>query len=343
MSAYRVDFSIGPEIGRGHYGVVCRGSDPVHGLVAIKSFSRKTGESADEWNQRRKNLLSEGEKLKRATHQNIVQVFNVAEAETGDSIHLVMEFCSGGCLNKRFQLGPMTTQDVRRVATDVLRGLSVIHTRGLLHRDIKPANILLDDRGIAKIGDFGWVTDDIILGYAKAAGYTDHLPLEVLQGKGGTSVKSDLWAVGMTIYRLLHGQDWYAAAPKPRTFTSGGLADQIKWLPHIPKNWRTFIRKSLNDDPLRRFASVSEAQRALGALPVEKAWNCTVASDSVAWEREVKGRRINVTWDRSGQKQMWVAWSEPANGIGQRKTLARSARPISRAQCEKELANFFAG
>jgi serine/threonine protein kinase len=49
----------------------------------------------------------------------------------------------------------------------------------MLHRDIKPGNLLRSLSGVTKIGDFGLVTDDIILGYGSIAGYQDHLAPEV--------------------------------------------------------------------------------------------------------------------------------------------------------------------
>jgi eukaryotic-like serine/threonine-protein kinase len=75
-----------------------------------------------------------------------------------------MELCQGGCLQSKFDSGPMLLADVRKYATHITMGLAALHARNMLHRDIKPANILLNKQGIAKLGDFGLVTDNIILG-----------------------------------------------------------------------------------------------------------------------------------------------------------------------------------
>ena len=85
---------------------------------------------------------------------------------------------------------------VRKAGTEVLMGLAALHARQMLHRDIKPGNILIDTAGVALIGDFGLVTDDLLLGYGSQAGYGDHIAYEVWQGKG-TSAKSDIWALGI--------------------------------------------------------------------------------------------------------------------------------------------------
>jgi serine/threonine-protein kinase len=54
----------------------------------------------------------------------------------------------------------------------------------------------------------------------------------------------------MTLYRLLHGAEWYSRGPAPRGIVrNGGFADTLQWLPHITPKWRRFIRKLLNDDP----------------------------------------------------------------------------------------------
>ena len=85
-----------------------------------------------------------------------------------------------------------------------------------------------------------------MFGYASHAGYSDHLAYELWHGVG-TSVRSDIWALGMTLYRLIYGADWYARAVKPRfIIKEGGFADKLTWLPHVPKRWRTVIRKMLH-------------------------------------------------------------------------------------------------
>ena len=236
----------------------------------------------------------------------------------------------------------MTLAAVRKVGTEVLMGLGAIHARGMIHRDIKPANILLNGQGEAQISDFGLVTDALVLGYASQAGYCDHIACEVWNGHG-TSAKSDVWALGMTLYRLLHGKVWYEAAPSPADIVKhGGFAETLKWLPHISKPWRRVIRKMLNDIPGDRYQNATQALAGLANLPVAPIWVPSVNPNQVRWE-QVKGvRRIIVEWNRhSLRKHEWRAWSEPVD-VGRNKHLAGSAEIKGGGQVARELEAFFA-
>jgi serine/threonine-protein kinase len=235
----------------------------------------------------------------------------------------------------------MTLPAVRKAGTEVLMGLNALHSRQMLHRDIKPGNLLIDAVGVAQIGDFGLVTDDHILGYGSQAGYSDHIAYEVWQG-AGTSARSDIWAFGMTLYRLLHGKAWYEEAPAPQMVTPhGGLADSLKWLPHVPKSWRRVIRKMLNDDPAARYQTGGQALEALSRLPVTPVWAVTVTAHLVRWEQSLKTRRIVVEWKRYSQrKHEWSVWSEPL-GNGRKMTLGGSGEIISGRQAIAEIQRYF--
>jgi serine/threonine-protein kinase len=213
----------------------------------------------------------------------------------------------------------------------------------MIHRDIKPANILLDARGNALISDFGLVTDDLVLGYASQAGYTDHIAYEVWMGKG-TSVKSDIWAFGATLYRLLHGKLWYDEMPEPRDLIAhGGFADGLKWLPHVPKRWRRVIRQMMEDNTSKRYQTAEQALGAVGSLPVTPVWQATVAPDKVRWE-QTKGNRLNVVeWIRTPRQTEWTAWSEPTAGAkGQKKTLGGSKGIVPASKAISQLEAFLA-
>jgi serine/threonine protein kinase len=342
MGDFVSDLKLGAKLGNGHFGDVYLGEDPAQGQVAVKVLKRTAFHDDSIWPAYKASYLAEAKNLAKASHRHVVQVHHVVEAPDGDSVVICMAFCPGGSLQSAFEHGPMPLSAVRKVGTEILMGLGVLHARGMVHRDVKPANILLNGKAEAQISDFGLVTDDLVLGYASQAGYSDHIAYEVWNGKG-TSAKSDIWAVGMTLFRLLHGKVWYEQAPSPRDIVkNGGFADTLEWLPHVSKPWRRAIRKMLNDDGDARFQNASQALKALAGIPTTPAWTTLVTPKLVRWEQLKGARKIVVEWTRlSPRKHEWVAWSEPV-GRGQNKRLAESGGVVGRAAAVKGLEFFFA-
>lgn len=327
----------------GHFGDVHMGFDPIHGKVAVKVLKKIVGESDADWVARGAELLEEGQNLKKASHSNIVQVLNVLSHEKTGAIHLVVEFCEGGSLEGLYKIGSIKLQRIRSIAGQVCSGLSAIHGSGLIHRDIKPGNILLD-KGKAKIGDFGLVSDRLIFGYASAVGYVDHLAPEV-HSHGITSIRTDVWALGMTIYRLLNGHDYYAAnvgsRDIPAMIARGNFAAKLPWAPHIPDQWRRLVRKAMNDASDRRFASANEFNEAVAKLSIEPDWAWKTTAREETWTRMDKGRTITVTLKKISPNS--YTWSAARSGGGKRSiSIGMSSEPLkTKKQAYESLRKFF--
>lgn len=350
MTGLSSKLALGKKIGNGHFGEVFKGDDPVHGEVAVKVLTREAAArileapsvSDAEWAKFKADFFSEARNLARATHKNVVQVHHILESDDGSAILFCMELCPSGSLQDRFEKGPSTLCEVRDVGVDVLLGLDALHRREMLHRDIKPANVLVGKDRRIKVGDFGLVTDRLILGYGSQAGYSDHIAYEVWHGIG-TSVRSDIWAFGMTLYRLLHGQEWYRRLPKAEDLIQhGGFVDTLPWLPHVPKQWRRAIRKMMNDDREKRFESAAQVMDALANLPAAPAWQTEINADRVLWTLESGARLRHVEWiSDSPRRHQWRAWSEPI-GQGRSMTLGGSGGVVNRRDAVRQLEHYFA-
>jgi eukaryotic-like serine/threonine-protein kinase len=332
----------GRKLGNGYFGEVFLCKDAVHGDVAAKVFRRDhpSVETDAAWQNRRADLLKEGQRLKDADHENVVRVHYLVERDDGNEIYLVMHLCDGGSLQSAFEVGPLPLDDVRRIWTQATHGLRAVHDRGMIHRDIKPSNLLVD-QGIVKLGDFGLATDELVLGYASNRAYGDHAAYEIWNGEG-TSVKSDIWALGMTAYRLIHGEQWCGRSRPPHEIIEdGNFAERLKWLPHVPKRWRTVI-KTMSDDKDERYENANRMLQAIARLDPAPNWSCAVAPDLITWTRETADRRITVQWNQHSQRSYsWVAESEPLNGKGRRRTLSTSGGCIGYADSDKQLRQFF--
>lgn len=333
----------GPHLGSGHFGSVFECEHHIHGKIAVKVMEKAEQESDESWQQRKNDLLAEGINLKTAEHDRVVKVLDLTHDLTEDKIYLSLELCSGS-LGQVYVSGPIPISTLRGYLADTASGLSCVHSREIIHRDIKPANLLIGLDGRVKIGDFGLVTDRLVLGYGSMAGYSDHIAYEVWNNRL-TSKKSDIWALGMTAYRLLHGHQFYRLGPLPRhEVRMGEFAKRLQWLPHVPKQWRAFIRKCMHDDPRSRYQTIYEVSAAISQLPIKPDWICKFSPLGSRWERYQNDRKIVVSHTIiSPRNQNWHAVSHPIGAIGRCRTLAISTGVTSKKQIQHELEEFLGG
>ena len=348
MRTLSAELEPGPRLGGGFFGEVHKAVDRAQGEVAVKVLSRAAAAARegrpipdDEWETLRSEHMSEAEYLARADHPNVVRVYYVGVTDGGDAVNIVMEYCPRGSLEEGYLQAPFSLREARDIGTGVLIGLDALHSRDLLHRDLKPGNILIGSAGQAKIGDFGLVTDRLILGYGSRRGYADHVAIEVWNGDP-TSRASDVWAFGMTLYRLLHGDTWYRRFTPPQArVKEGGLAAKLDWLPHVPYSWRRAIRKMMRDDPADRARTAPECLDLLGRLPVAPDWNISVEADRVHWTLGEAKRVRHIDWVQHAPKRHeWRAWSDPV-GKGVSRTLDSSKGVVGQNEALKGLERFF--
>jgi serine/threonine-protein kinase len=229
----------------------------------------------------------------------------------------------------------------------------------MVHRDLKPANILTTG-GVAKLCDFGLVTDKLVAGYASQQGYLEHLAPEVIVN-ARTSAKSDVWAMGLTIFRLLNGEPWYADVQaalgidwtdRPAAIhrvkyllAAGKFAARLPWMPHVPDSWRRFVRKAMSNQPAKRYHNGGAMLTALStlALPEGPSWECTVSGGSIVWRRAKDTREDVAELKSAAPLYEYSAISQPLPGLtGRRLTHAASKKAVTRKVALAALQAFFA-
>lgn len=195
-------------LGAGGMSVVWRGFDEVLGRqVAVKVLPPST--SADPSFRRR--LRAEAQAAARLTHPHITNVYDYGEATTVDGEpvpYVVMELVDGESLAAvlaRVRMLPWPT--AVRLSAEVAAALASAHARGIVHRDVTPANVMLTPAG-AKVVDFGisaLIGENDVDPDGSLLGTPAYLAPERLEG-GQVSPATDVYAVGLLIYRMLIGQ-----------------------------------------------------------------------------------------------------------------------------------------
>ena len=145
-----------------------------------------------------------------------------------------------------------------------------------------------------------------------------------------TSVASDIWALGMLIYRLLHGEKFCSEFENGlgdivEVVTSGGFSRQLRWLPHVPDKWRRAVRRALHDEPNKRYRDPIQLAQTFQAQHIGIPWDCVWTLGRVTWTREKAGRQITVVRESlSERRHRWEAVSIGRQG-GRQLTLGKSA------------------
>jgi eukaryotic-like serine/threonine-protein kinase len=154
------------------------------------------------------SLLEEARLAGRLKHHAIVTVYDVGRLEGGE-LYVVLEYLEGKNLARTFVDQRLTPERLARLMVVVAEAVHHAHQAGLVHRDIKPSNILIDRQGEPHVTDFGLaVTEDgMRLRSGEVAGTPSFMAPEQVRGESHRlDGRTDLWAIGVTLYQGLTGR-----------------------------------------------------------------------------------------------------------------------------------------
>lgn len=256
-------YTVGSVLGHGSLGATYRAYDhTMQRPVAIKLVSERYAHDAL-FGQR---LLAATAAAGRLSHPHIVLVLDAGVFDGRPFV--VMELVEGQSLRARLSnLGPssLTVEECTRIAVEVADALEFAHSQRLVHGDLRPENVLLDRQARVKVADFGLVraavaTDRTLLGSAMKR--SPYVPAEQLLGAAADE-RTDVYALGALLYELLagtppNGMNVLSGAPRP-----GPLRAPRELRPDVPSRLDRAVMRALSADPVDRFASVEEFQRAI--------------------------------------------------------------------------------
>ncbi len=253
-------YRIVAELGRGGMGIVYKAhEESLNRFVAIKVLGEHLTEDPDQVER----FLREARSAASLNHPNIVQIYAVSE---DDGRHyFAMEYVSGRSLQQILRSsGPLDPIQVAKIALQTASGLRAAHEQGIIHRDIKPANLLIDDRGLVKIADFGLalVTGGVsrLTATGMFMGTPGYLSPEQCLDQDPDH-RTDIYSLGVTLYEALSGKVPFTAdSPLAllRQIVDVEPPDLGELKPDVDPELRTIVARMMAKDRDLRVSSCAE-------------------------------------------------------------------------------------
>lgn len=213
-----------------------------------------------------------------STHPAIVTIYQAGVAGDGRP-YLVMEYCPRPNLQLRARREPFSVAEALRVGVQVAGAVETAHRAGVLHRDIKPANILVTEYNRPALTDFGIASTTGATGEASGMSIP-WSPPESFADPPQSGPRTDVWALGATLYTLLAGR-----SPFERTGERNSSADLIERIeraalpslarPDSPESLQRLLERSMAKNPDARFPSAVAFARALQKVQIELSHSVT--------------------------------------------------------------------
>ncbi len=210
------------------------------------------------------------------------------------SYYLVLELVEGVTLDELLKQGPLPPSRAVAIARQIADALSALHERGVVHRDVKPGNVMLLERGgvtrgtdFVKLIDFGLArldpnrlpvggADDIepderLTSAGVVVGTVAYMSPEAGQGMEVVDERSDLYALGVVLYRMLAGRHPFDSRNDVELFQKhlhespppfAVRAPQVS----VPARLEAVVLRLLAKDPAERFQSAGAVVEALAPL-----------------------------------------------------------------------------
>ncbi|KAK3188371.1 hypothetical protein Dsin_027932 [Dipteronia sinensis] len=250
-------YTLGKELGRGQFGItyLCTENSTGHTYACKSILKRKLASKQDREDTRREIQLMQH----MSGQQNIVEFRGAYEDR--QSVHLVMELCSGGELfDKILAQGHYTERAAAGICKAIVNVVHSCHFMGVMHRDLKPENFLLsskDENAMLKATDFGlsvFIEEGKV--YRDIVGSAYYVAPEVLRRSYGKEI--DVWSAGVILYILLSGVPPFWAENEKGIFDAvlkGEIDFETAPWPSISNSAKDLVRKMLTQDPRKRITS----------------------------------------------------------------------------------------
>jgi serine/threonine-protein kinase len=249
-------------LGRGGMGAVFKAQVPVVGRVVALKLLRPNELVLGLWGRERveRAFRDEAALLGSLRHKNVVEVFDYGQE--GEWPYFVMEFYGeslGSVIGETYRVEEESRKlPVARAvgyAEQLLTGLGRLHYAGIVHRDVKPFNLLVTDDDVIKITDMGLskVRGEVFRGPSNIkVGSPYYAAPEQEDDPGAADARADLYAVGVTLFRMLTG--WLPQSVEARP---GEL------VPDLGDVFDAFLERATAEHPGKRFASAPDMLEAL--------------------------------------------------------------------------------
>ena len=221
-------------------------------LVAIKILKSDLADNADF----RRRFRDESRAVAQLSHANIVSVYDVSTS--GETEYIVMELIDGITLKQYMERrGRMDWRESLHFISQIMRGLSHAHSRGIIHRDIKPQNIMVLRDGSVKVADFGiaCLANASQTLTQEALGSVHYISPEQARGDR-IDARSDIYSAGVVLYEMQAGRLPFegdsAVSVAIQHLSSVPLAPR-DIDPSIPEPLELICMKAMNSDPDKRY------------------------------------------------------------------------------------------
>jgi hypothetical protein len=255
--------------------------------------------AADEAARFEQRFMAEARAAAGLSHPGIVVVHDVGRDEATGTLYIAFEYLEGRTLDEAARGRALPPDEALRIGARVAEALHHAHQRGIVHRDVKPANVMLLASGQPKLMDFGIakVPASQLTATGEFFGTPTYMSPEQVAGEP-LDARSDVFSLGAVVYRLLTGQDAFAAPTIPAI-----LARVAAQHPPPPSSVATLLTPEV-DRVIARALAKRPAQRHPDAA--------ALASDLEALRGARRGAATGVAAGpaaagRRGPARRWIA------------------------------------
>jgi len=244
-------------IGAGGMGVVYRALDTkLERTVALKFLPENLVANV----QDRERVLREARTASSLDHPNIGVIHGFEEMPSG-RVFIVMAYYEGETLAHKILRGPLALGDVVEIAVQIAEGLGAAHAGAIVHRDVKPSNVIITQKGVAKIVDFGLARLASATGSTQSistAGTIGYMSPEQTMGRVADQ-RADIWALGIILAEMVTGKNpFHRDTPAATIFAilneaPGPLDEAV-----VPIELLHIVYRALSKEPATRYATCRE-------------------------------------------------------------------------------------